>query len=148
MSNTIATSLYNQNTFYDAFLRDARRAYKRLIIESPFITERRMIILLPVLQGLRRKGVEITINTKPFEEHEPAYRDQAVWAVGAMQDLGIEVLMTAGHHRKLAIIDDNILYEGSLNILSQNDSCEVMRRIKDKETVNEMLAFTGLKKWL
>ncbi len=28
-----------------------------------------------------------------------------------MQNLGIEVLSTIGYHRKLAIIDDDILYE-------------------------------------
>lgn len=64
-----------------------------------------------------------------------------------MQDLGIEVLVTGGHHRKLAIIDDNVLWEGSLNILSQNDSCEVMRRIKSDVAANEMIRFTGIRKW-
>ena len=70
-----------------------------------------------------------------------------MWAVGIMQDLGIEVLMTGGHHRKLAIIDDAILWEGSLNILSQNDSCELMRRIKSDVAVKELLRFTGMKRW-
>jgi hypothetical protein len=38
-----------------------------------------------------------------------------------LQKLGVQVLYTSGHHRKLAIIDREILYEGSLNIPSQND---------------------------
>jgi len=69
-----------------------------------------------------------------------------IWAVGIMQDVGIDVLFTNGHHRKIAIIDD-ILWEGSLNILSQNNSCEIMRRTKSKEVVNEIISFTGLRKW-
>lgn len=64
-----------------------------------------------------------------------------------MQELGIEVLRTLGHQRKLAIIDDNVLWEGSLNILSQYDSCEVMRRIKSDVAVKEMVMFTKIKKW-
>ena len=63
-----------------------------------------MDLLLPTLSKLRSKGVRIIINTKPFEEHEPSYQSQAMRAVQAMQDLGIEVLMTGGHHRKLASI--------------------------------------------
>jgi len=106
-----------------------------------------MSLLLPALLKLRAKGVRVIINTKPFEEHEQAYQSQAIWAVGIMQDIGIEVLMTAGHHRKLAIIDDGILWEGSLNILSQNDSCELMRRIESKEAVERMRKFIGIKKW-
>lgn len=146
MFRSSTSRLYNQNTFYDAFLHDLRHAKSRVIIESPFITEKRISALLPALRYLRKRNVRVVVNTKPFEEHEVGYRQQTIWAVGAMQDLGIEILFTNGHHRKIAIIDD-ILYEGSLNILSQNDSCELMRRMKSKELVKEMLEFTKLKKW-
>ena len=140
------SSLFNQDTFYRSFTKDLINAKRIVIVESPFITKKRMTAILPIFKRLREKDVHIVINTKPFDEHDPIYREQAVWAVGMMQELGIEVLMTVGHHRKIAIIDD-VLWEGSLNILSQNDSCELMRRIKSKELVGEMLRFTGLKKW-
>ena len=139
-------SLFNQDTFYRSFTKDLINAKRIVIVESPFITKKRMTAILPIFKRLREKDVHVVINTKPFDEHDPIYREQAVWAVGVMQELGIEVLMTVGHHRKIAIIDD-VLWEGSLNILSQNDSCELMRRIKSKEHVGEMLRFTGLKKW-
>jgi len=140
------SSLFNQDTFYRSFTKDLINAKRIVIVESPFITKKRMTAILPIFKRLREKDVHIVINTKPFDEHDPIYREQAVWAVGVMQELDIEVLMTVGHHRKIAIIDD-VLWEGSLNILSQNDSCELMRRIKSKELVGEMLWFTGLKKW-
>ncbi len=60
-----------------------------------------------------------------------------------MQTIGVEVYMTVGHHRKLAVIDKSILWEGSLNILSQYDSCEVMLRIRSKEWAKEVIEFTG-----
>ena len=74
-----------------------------------------MTTLLSIMAKLRKRGVGIIINTKPFEEHEQAYRDQATYAVRSMQDIGVEVLLTSGNHRKIAIIDDDILYECSLN---------------------------------
>ena len=147
MFSLTSSKLYDQNTFYIAFLRDLRKAKARVIIESPFITEKRMKLLYPTLRALRRKGVRIIVNTKPLEEHNLSYQRQAIQAIGIMQDLGIEVLRTVGHHRKLAIVDDDILWEGSLNILSQNDSCEVMRRIKSVVAVKEMVVFTKIKKW-
>ena len=146
MFSLTPSRLYDQTSFYNAFLRDLGRAKTLLIIESPFITKKRIDLILPALSKLRAKGVRVIINTKPFEEHEPSYQSKAMWAVKVMQDLGIEVLMTGGHHRKLAIIDDSTLWEGSLNILSQNDSCEVMRRINSDIAVKEMLWFTGIKK--
>lgn len=147
MFSLSSSQLYDQTSFYKAFLHDLKHAQSRVIIESPFITKKRMILLSPILQSLRIKGVHIVINTKPFEEHEQSYQSQAMWAVGVMQDMGIEVLMTGGHHRKLAIIDDETLWEGSLNILSQNDSCEIMRRIHSHEDVKQMIRFIGIKKW-
>lgn len=144
----LATSqLYDQDRFYDAFSRDLRRARTLVVIESPFITMKRLNALLPTLKRLRAKNVSIVVNTKPLEEHEQLLYEQALRAIGVMQDMGVTVLMTVGHHRKLAIIDDDILWEGSLNVLSQNDSCEFMRRMQSPILTEQMMRFIGADKW-
>jgi hypothetical protein len=107
-----------------------------------------MDILLPFLTMLRRRDVRIIINTRNPDDHEDIYREQALNAIDDMQELGIEVLYTVGHHRKLAIIDRCITWEGSLNILSFNNSCEIMRRITSVTLSKELIAFTGLKRYL
>ena len=61
--------------------------------------------------------------------------------------LGIMVLYTGGNHRKIAILDREVLCEGSLNILSQNASCETMRRVESEMLTHQMLEFTGLTKF-
>ena len=141
------SSLFNQDTFYKAFVKDLNNARNTVIIESPFITKKRMTQLMPVLRKLRLRDVRIVVNTKPLDEHNPLLYEQVLWAIGEMQIIGIEVFMTVGHHRKIAVVDD-VLWEGSLNILSQNDSCELMRRISSEQLVKETLRFTGLVKWL
>lgn len=50
------------------------------------------------------------------------------------------VLYTVKHHRKLAIIDGEILYEESVNILPQIDSCEIMRRTVSQQLANELFS--------
>jgi len=52
------------------------------------------------------------------------------------------------HHRKLAIIDRNILWEGSLNILSQKKSREFMRRLEGGGFAVDLLNFIGYQKFL
>jgi len=138
------STLFDNNTFYKAFEHDLRRARQSVIIESPFITRRRMEHLLPLLTKLRRKGARIVVNTRSPEEHNEEYAIQAEYAVAAMQDIGIKVLYTIKHHRKLAIVDKEILWEGSLNILSQSDSCEIMRRTVSSSLVYQMLCFIKL----
>lgn len=146
--NTTGSKLYNQQSFYDAFEQDLRYARSLVVIESPFITMKRLNTLLPAIRQLRARGVRVIVNTKPFEEHDQVLYRQAVEATAVLQEIGVTVLMTVGHHRKVAIIDDNILWEGSLNILSQNDSSEFMRRIYSDTLAQEMLRFIGVKRWL
>ena len=142
------SSLYDQNTFYGQFERDLRRARHEVIIESPFITTRRMAALLPTLAKLRLRGVMVIINTKDPVEHDGDYCRQALEAVSMMQEMGILVLYTIGHHRKLAIIDSEVFYEGSLNILSFSDSCEIMRRVVSSVQAEQLIDFIEMKNYV
>jgi hypothetical protein len=144
----LSSSLLNQNTFYAAFRRDLLQAQREVIIESPFISSKRLNRLLPTLRTLLERKVRIVINTKHPEEQETSYIGQAEECISMLQKLGVQVLYTGGHHRKLTIIDREVLYEGSLNILSQNDSCEIMRRICSKEIADQMLEFTKVGRFL
>ncbi len=137
------SELFDQNSFYKAFEKDLARANQELVIESPFITVRRLTHLLPIIKKLKKRGVRITVNTKdPFEYDTVRWQGEATKAVRLLQCAGVKVLYTVGHHRKLAIIDRAILWEGSLNILSQSDSCEIMRRTQSPEAAEQMLRFT------
>jgi phosphatidylserine/phosphatidylglycerophosphate/cardiolipin synthase-like enzyme len=144
----LLSRLYDEQSFYPAFLSDIRRATKNIIIESPFISQRRLNSLYPALKQAKRRGIHIVINTRDPMYHEEFMQLQAIDGIAALQALGIEVLYTGNHHRKLAIIDRRVLYEGSLNILSQTDSYEIMRRIESGEFVEEMIGFTGLGKYI
>ena len=142
-----ASQLFDNDTFYGAFTRDLRCARRRVYIESPFITTKRLERLLPIFEKLRRRGVRVTVNTRCPNEHDGEYTKHAVSAVETMQELGVTVLYTVKHHRKLAVIDD-VLWEGSLNILSYSDSCEMMRRIDSAALADEMLRFTKASKYV
>lgn len=147
MQSLSASRLFDNDTFYKTFNTDLYCARQRVYIESPFITTRRIQGLLPILAKLRQRGVQVVVNTRCPDEHEGEYIAQASDAIRGMQELGVRVLYTVKHHRKLAVID-NVLWEGSLNILSQNDSCEIMRRIVSSALSEEMLRFTGANKYV
>lgn len=137
------STLYSERDFYKQFYKDMRHAIGSVYIESPFIASARMERLLPKFEELLDKGVRITLVTRdPVEYDDEFMRDQATNEILRCVETGIEVnLMTGFHHRKLAIIDDTILWEGSLNILSNGKSKEIMRRIEDRGVVSEMKRF-------
>lgn len=144
----VSSKLFNEETFYLEFLKDIDNCFRELIIECPFITNRRLAHLLPTLQKLKERGVRIAINTRDPQEHDNYWCDESTCALATLQRYGIQVLFTDSHHRKLAIIDRNILWEGSLNILSQNNSCELMRRIESTQLSWQMIRYLNLDKLL
>lgn len=147
-NDIVASRLYDQDSFYKAFLSDITACQNELVIESPFITSKRMSMLLPILRKLSQRGVKILINTRDPQEHDEPYRQQAEKAVDDLHDLGAMVLYTAGHHRKLAIIDRLTVWEGSLNILSHYDSCEIMRVIRSATLAEDVLQFIHIERFL
>ncbi len=142
------SGLYDENTFDKQLLKDIARAYSSLVIESPFIRVSRVEQLMPVITKIRRRGVSVIINTRSPQEHDEFYETQAAEALAMLQNLGVTVLFTIKHHRKIAIIDREVFYEGSLNILSYYDSCEIMRRTVSPSEAEVLLRFIGLQKYL
>src|SRR3989338_1832780 len=145
----INSSLYDEKTFYQTFSRDLEDYQNEVIIESPYITSERMRTFDHIFQKLLQKGVKIYIFTRDPKEHDDFMEPQSEEIIKWCETVGIQVLLCIGnHHRKLAIFDRKVLWEGSLNILSQNDSCEIMRRIDSKELAGQMISFTKLNSFL
>ncbi|MFH0863712.1 MAG: phospholipase D-like domain-containing protein [Candidatus Gottesmanbacteria bacterium] len=143
------SSLFDEKTFYQTFLRDLSQCQNEVIIESPFITSQRMGTFDRIFQKLLQKGVKIYIFTRDPKEHDEFMEPQSEEAIRWCETIGIQVLLCTGnHHRKLAILDRKILWEGSLNILSQTRSREIMRRINDKETTVNTFNFLKLYKFI
>lgn len=145
--NLAQSKLFDEQTFYPAFMKDVERCKRLLIIECPFMTHKRMNALYPSFRRLTKRGVRVVINTRDPVEHDSPMDSVADDVIAVLQDIGVSVLFTGSHHRKLAILDDRILYEGSLNILSQNDSCEVMRRIESEHLAKEMIKFIRINRF-
>ncbi len=137
------SNLFNQNDFYRKFIQDLEQCSKEAIIESPYVTANRMEVLYPILKKLLVQKVKVIVVTRDPIDHEDEYfRDQACNEMLKCMDIGIKVVfLTGNHHRKIAIIDRTILWEGSLNILSHKSSLEIMRRVEDERFAKQMLTF-------
>lgn len=128
------SKLFDETTFYKAFINDLKNCQEEVIIESPYITCQRMNLLEPVFQKLVKRGVKVYVITRNPREHSESLSRQTELEITIFEEMGVQVLLCAGnHHRKIAILDKKILREGSLNILSQAHSREIMRRIEGEK---------------
>ena len=143
------SDLFDEKTFYKAFLADLGASQTEVIIESPFVTSKRMKTLWPSFRGLVKRGVKTYIVTRDPQDHTERYEEQSEAEIQALEATGIQVWLCRGnHHRKLAIIDREILWEGSLNILSQMKSREIMRRLEGGGFAEDLFHFLRYKKYL
>src|SRR3989344_4183753 len=133
--------LYDETTFYNQFTHDLEKAKKEVIIESAYITVPRVRKLKSQFEKLAKQGVRIYIITRYPHEHDEIMAEQSEAGIRYFEGLKAQVLLCVGHHRKLALIDRTLLWEGSLNILSQTHSRELMRRIESKKLTEEMFKF-------
>ncbi|MFA7253516.1 MAG: phospholipase D-like domain-containing protein [Patescibacteria group bacterium] len=141
--------LFNEKTFYKAFVKDLLSAQKEVVIHCPFISKFRSSFFKDTFIKLRQRNIPIFIFTRPLEEHEYFAKSEISCALREYEEYGATIIYLPGFiHQKMAVIDRKILWEGSLNILSQRQSREIMRRIDDETTSLKMLEFLGLNKML
>ena len=96
--------LHDEKTFYNQFTHDLLRAKQEVIIESPFLTMKRLNMLKPIFEKLIAIGVDVFVMTRHPHEHDEDMAEQAEVGIKYFEALGIQVLLCdGGHHRQLAI---------------------------------------------
>ena len=145
MGEVNSSRLHNEKTFYKSFVRDLYSARKEIIIYSPFITKFRSNYYKNIFEKIRRKNIEVFIFTRPIEEYDSIIQPQIKHIIKHFEEIGICVSFLGKYiHEKAAIIDREILWDGSLNILAHNASNEMMRRTASEESAMEVINHLGL----
>lgn len=149
ISDLFSSQLHTEKTFYSSFIDDLENCREEVIIESPYITSERAGLFIPIFDNLLKKRVKIYVMTRDPKEHELGMEVQSEETIRTFEIMGVQTLLCVGnHHRKLAILDKKILWEGSLNILSQTYSREIMRRIESEVVATEMFKFLKLDRFV
>ena len=104
-NNPLSSSdLFDETTFYQTFTKDLSKCKSEVIIESPYITTKRMKTFDRIFKELLKRGVKVYIITRDPKEHEESMEIQSEDAIRWCEAVGIQVLLCLGnHHRKLAI---------------------------------------------
>lgn len=145
----VEDNLYNEKTFYRQFIRDILKAKREVIIYSPYISRYRANLLIKTLEELSGRNVAVFVFTRPLEEYDNIIRCHISAVIERMEECGITVYFPGQYiHEKIAVIDRQVLWEGSLNILSQRHSNEIMRRIENKESALQVMSCLKLNKKL
>jgi len=149
INNNQENNLYNEMTFYKKFIGDLYDAKREIVIFSPYVAKFRMDYYKKVIDKLRSRNIDIFIFTRPIEEYDNIMRPQIQVILERLEEMGVCVYHPGRYiHQKAAIIDREILWEGSLNILAHRGSNEMMRRTEDENSAMQVLEHLSLNRLL
>jgi len=131
--------IMTQDRFYPLFCGDVNDAIERVIIYSPFITQDRLAIMEPSLKSAVESGVRVFTITKALGDRGKRELSNYRMLESTLEKWGVVVIHKRRMHEKVAIIDNSILWIGSLNILSYSSTQEIMERRLSRNVVEDFI---------
>jgi RecA/RadA recombinase len=123
--------------FYASLDQHIDNAAHEVTIYSPFVTSKRTDKLLPSLIAARNRGVRIEVFSKPRDDPSGLPLPPARY----LTDHNIQWHYRRGMHEKVVIIDQFVVYAGSLNVLSNNGrTTEFMLRTENRALASALTA--------
>jgi hypothetical protein len=125
-----ALEILDERSFFSRFEADLATASSSVFGLVPFFGEYRWPRVEPSIAAALSRGVEVTLVTPTLREaSNPTY---VARAIQQLRERGAIVLESEGLHGKDVIIDEKILYTGSLNWASHRGRSEIMHRISSR----------------
>jgi len=131
--------IFDNTNFLSTFISDIAAATQQIDIVSPFISKRRTAHMLKLLAVAIENNVKVNIVTRPiddFKEKDKVYLEQLHTMIEAA---GINIVCKRQIHQKFAVIDNRIVWYGSINFFSYGQAQESVMRLFSLEIANELL---------
>lgn len=127
------------DTYQSKIQVDIQSAHEKIVIYSPFMTEKATSQYLADLKDAINRSCKVIVITKPVDEVAKGMQTQKKKCEIILQQNDVLVLHKKGMHEKLVFIDDSIVWIGSLNMLSfGGETGEIMCKIVSKEGTKEL----------
>jgi len=133
--------IFDKGNFLPVYSNDIAAAKREILIVSPFITRRRTLQMLPLLESALRTGVIVVVVTRPAEGGKDVPVLQGT--LDLLHNAGVRMIYRANIHQKFAVIDQRIAWYGSINLLSYGDEEESIMRLESPAIAGELLKIMG-----
>jgi len=130
-------SIFDSHTFLSVYSADMLAARNEILIVSPFMTKKR---ILSTLQYMTAANGRITVITKPHGDYAEKEQDKITECIEILTQNRITVKTKNHIHQKFAVIDQRIVWYGSINLLSYGSSEESIMRIENLDIAGELIS--------
>ena len=134
-------SLHSE-TYYSVYMQDLLESHQNIVISSPVISGPKVHELIDVLKEKQAAGISITIVT--WEADAYGFGDSAYWMQlhDEMRQAGFFIKAAEETCERFAIIDQDIVWYGSMNLLGKITMEDSMMRVSDRNIAAELMELT------
>jgi hypothetical protein len=131
--------IYDGKSFLPIFSNDIMSASKNIIIVSPYMRKNRLTQMVGLLSKAVINGVKIIVCTRPPEDFKELDCETLIQNAEYLKNANIQVMFKSNIHQKFTIIDENVVWYGSVNFLSFGSSEESIMRLESYDIAGELL---------
>ncbi|MBQ3663005.1 MAG: DEAD/DEAH box helicase family protein, partial [Clostridia bacterium] len=132
-------AIYDSDTYREAYDNDLLHAEKEIILSSPTLSRQKVEHVIALLRKRQEAGVNVVILTL----HPDAYRfgrdETRLELMERLRMNGFHVELSNGWQQRYAVIDREIVWYGSMNLLSKEDVEDSIIRIAGRDVAAELL---------
>ena len=142
--NAEKLGLFHSKTFADACLFDMSRAKRSIVIYSGFVTPERVASYGDIFRAKIADGVAIRCVTRPPRFNGSIPEELGKQALDALEGIGVVVDCRRDIHEQIVLIDNRVIWSGSLNPLSHTSRTdEFMTRTESEGYAEQVAAFVS-----
>ena len=143
--NNIIVEKQNANTIFDidsyekVYEKDLLEANKNIIISSPGLNHAKVDAFVKLIKHRQEDGVKLTVITLNPEGYPEEKIEDTKRLVEILKKCGVRIKLQEYMHEHFAIIDEEIVWYGSMNLLSRAKADDNLMRVKSKDVAQELL---------
>ena len=134
-----ANAIYDMETYYPVYEKDFLETNNKVIISSPGMNRVKVHSFIKIIQKHQERGIKFTVITLNPESYPENRIETTKELVGMLTNVGINVRLKEHMHEHYAVIDDSIVWYGSMNLLSQIKEDDNIIRVDNKEVATELM---------
>jgi superfamily II DNA or RNA helicase len=131
--------IFNKDNFLPVFNQDILAAKKEIVIVSPFVRKRRTYQMTQQLKIQTGKNIRVVVVTRPKADFAEKDHESLQKTLNLLTSSGVAIVPKSNIHQKFAIMDQKIVWYGSINLLSYGNAQESIMRIESSNIANELL---------
>lgn len=134
-----AKSIYDSNNYLDVFEKDILQANRNIIISSPELSCDKVNHFISIAKHKQEQGIEIRIVCSIWNKGNTNVTMKLSYE---LNKIGIETLVKDDVKSCFAVIDEDLVWYGSMNLLGKADYYDNLVRMESKQIAAELLEST------